>query len=129
MIKRDSLDFTIQMVSPSMIAAGEFRRVAAVRRNHHRTPVGALIMNNTELAILVTNQDNRTATHQGGKIITRSFHLTLVPDIYPCPTENALHLQFENCGVGIELPVHPAWLNHFGEVVRAIHAHGGLHQD
>jgi hypothetical protein len=61
--------------------------------------MGALIVQQLELAACVANKEQRLWPDPGGEEITGVFHLAFMPDINPGRTEDSLHLQIENSRV------------------------------
>src|SRR5262249_3602743 len=101
-IERHRLDPTVEVVGPTVIAAGEFRRVALVGRHDHRAAVGALVVDHTHGSLVIAHQNDRLASHARGEIVAGLFDLTLVPDIDPGGAKDAFHLQLEDSGIGVE---------------------------
>jgi len=106
MIERHCLDAAVEMVSPAVIAADEFRRLALVGGHDHRAPVGALVVDHPHRALLVAHQNDGLAAHARGKIVARLLNLTLVPHINPRGAEDAVHFQLEDGGIGVDAAVH-----------------------
>ena len=73
--------------------------------------MGALIVNDANDAAGVAHQHHRLAADEGAEIIAGVFHLAFMADIDPGDAENAFELQFEDCRIGINLPVHAAGLD------------------
>jgi hypothetical protein len=63
-----------------MIAADEFGRIAAFRRDHERAAMGALIVDDVDTLVPIADQHDRLAFDPGGEIVPGMFHLGLVPD-------------------------------------------------
>src|SRR5262249_4736370 len=105
-IERHRLDAAVEVVGPNVIAAGEFRRVALVGRDDHGAAVGALVVDHAHRPLVVAHYNDRLAPHARGEIVAGLFDLALVPDIDPGGTEDAVHLELEDGGIGVEPTVH-----------------------
>src|SRR6266567_7499076 len=105
-IERHRLDPTVEVIGPTVIAAGEFRRVALVGRHDHGAAVGALVVDHTHRSLVIAHQNDRLAPHVRGEIIAGLFDLALVPDIEPGGAKDAFHLEVEGGGTGVEPTVH-----------------------
>src|SRR5262249_6679253 len=114
-LQRHPLEPPIEMISPAVITAGEFGSIAPLGGHHERAAVGTLIMDNVNPSVSVADQHDRLAPDPGGEIVAGVFHLALVPDIDPGGAEYSFKLEFENGGIGIDLPMHPAWLHETGK--------------
>ena len=68
-------------------------------------------------AVAVPHHDDRLAAELGGDEIARIGHLAVMADEQPGTAEDALHLQFEHVGIGVDAPVHAAGLDQPGDVV------------
>ena len=86
--------------------------------------VGAAVEQHLHAAVAVARHDHRLAPELGGDVVTRIRHLAAVADEQPGAAEDALHLEFENLGIGIDAPVHAAGLDERGDLVRISVAHG-----
>ena len=113
MLQRHRLEPAIEMIGPAVIAALEFLGVALVIGNDQRAAMGALIVNDADLAFGVAHQHDRLAADEGAEIVAGVFHLAFVADIDPGSAENALQLELENRRIGVDLPVHAAGLHEF----------------
>jgi len=105
-IERHCLDPAVEVVGPTVIAAGEFRRVALVGGHDHGAAVGALVVDHAHLSLVVAHQHDRLASHARGEIVAGLFDLALVPDVNPGGVEDALHLELEDGGIGVDATVH-----------------------
>ena len=72
--------------------------------------MGALVMDDADVAFGVAHQHDRLAADEGAEIIAGIFHLAFVADIDPGGAEDALQLKLENRRIGVELPMHAARL-------------------
>ena len=94
-----------------MIAADEFACVAFIGRHHQSTAMGTLVMDHTHRSLRIAHQNDGFAPHAGREIVARIFDLAFVPDIEPSRAEDALHLQLEDTGIGVDPPVHATGCN------------------
>ena len=111
MIERHRLDATVEMIGPTVIAAGELARVALVGRHHQSAAMGALVVDHMHRPLRIAHQNDGLAPHAGREIVARVLDLALVPDIEPSRAEDALHLQLEDTGIGVDPPVHATGCN------------------
>src|SRR5262249_2717445 len=80
--------------------------VGVVGGHDHGAAVGALVVDYAHLSLVVTHQHDRLASHPRGEIVAGLFDLALVPDINPSGVEDAVHLELEDGGIGVEPTVH-----------------------
>ncbi len=96
MLQRHCLEPAVEMIGPAVIAALEFVGVALVVGDHERAAMGALIMNDADLAVGVAHQHDGLAADEAAEIVAGILHLAFVADIDPGGAENALQFQFED---------------------------------
>ena len=92
--------------------------------DHLGAAVGAAVEQHLHAAVAVARHDHRLASQFGGDVVPRVRYLAAVADEQPGAAEDALHLEFENVGIGIDAPVHAAGLDERGDLVRISVAHG-----
>src|SRR5262249_53606338 len=109
-LQRHRLDPAVEMIGPAVIAALEFGRVALVVGDDERSAVGALIVNDADVALGVAHQHHRLAPDKCAKVVAGIFDLALVPDIDPGDAEYPFQLELENGRIGVDLPMHTAGL-------------------
>ena len=99
-------------------AAQELARVAVRERDQLRALVGAAIEQHVDRAVGVADHEHRLPPDQRLVIVAGVRHLARVPDIDPGAAEDALHLEVEDGGVGVDRPMHPVRLHQLRHVVR-----------
>jgi hypothetical protein len=77
------------VIRPTMIAAGEFGRIAAFRHDQERAAMGALIVD-VDALVPIADQNDRLAPDPGGEIVLGMFHLALVRDRDPGSPEKSI---------------------------------------
>ena len=90
--------------------------------------MGALVVDDAEFAFGIAHHHHRPAADLRREIVAGLFHLAFVADVDPGGAEDPLHLQLEDCRIGVELPVHAAGLEEarevFGHAVSVTHGQG-----
>src|SRR5262249_43297794 len=127
--QRGGLEAAVEVIGPAVVAAAEFGRVAAVRGDHHRAAMGALVREQLNGGGRVANEQQRLAPDPRRQKISGIFDLALVPDIDPCRAENSLELQLEDVRVGVDASVHPARPDQGADIVAGNRRHGRLPLD
>src|SRR5262249_24085420 len=110
--------------APAVVAAGEPRRVALALVHHLGAAMAAAVEQHVHLAVAVTHHDHGLAAELGGDVIAGRGNLARMPDIEPGAAEDALHLELEDRGIGIDVAVHAAGLDQLRDVIGVSVAHG-----
>jgi hypothetical protein len=116
-IERHGFQPAVQMIGPAVIAARKLGRVALLGRDHERPAMGALVVNNANRAVDITNHHDRLATETRREVVAGIPDLAFVADVDPCDAEDALHLQLEDLRVGVQPAVNAPRLNERREVL------------
>ena len=85
--------------------------------------MGAAVEQHVHAAIAMPGHDHGLAAEFRGEVVAGLRHLAGVADVKPGAGEDALHLQFENVGIGVDVAVHPPRLDQLGDVLGASVAH------
>src|SRR5262245_44870358 len=109
--ERGSLQASIQMVGPAVVAAAKFRCVTFSGGNDERTAMGTLIMQQRNSSVRIANEKQRLSRNAGGKKIAGLGKLAHVSHAAPCRGDNFLKLELEYFRIRIKTAVHAAGLN------------------
>ena len=88
-----------------MVGATEFANVAGFGRGDQCATVGAAVVQYVDPAIVVTNHHHRLAADPGRIEIAGIFYLALMADIDPRVSENPIHFEIEQFGIGVDPPM------------------------
>ena len=106
--ERRRFEPAVGAVGPAVIAAAELARMTRLGGHHHGAAMGALVVQHADGAVVVPHHEERPEPDPRREEVARLRHLALVPDIDPGAAENALHLEREDLGIGVERAMHPA---------------------
>src|SRR5262249_58402137 len=108
--------------APAVIATGQPRGVALALVDHLGAAVGAAVEQHVGAAVAVADHDHGLAAELGSDVVANVRHLALVADEQPGAAENALHLEFEQLGIGVDATMHTTGLDQPGDLVSVAHA-------
>src|SRR4029077_18523161 len=91
--------------------------------DHLGAAMGAAVEQHLHRAVAVPHHDDRLAAPIGGDEVARVRRLAGVADEQPGAAKNALHLQVEKVGIGIDAPVHAAGLDELSDLLGVAVAH------
>ena len=123
---RHGEELAVGVVGPAVVATDQPVGVALAFVDHLWPAMGAAVKQHLHAAILVPAHDHRLAAEVGGDVVARVRHLARMADEQPGTAENTLKLKLEHVGIGIDTPVHPAWLDQLGDFIGVSVAHGYL---
>jgi hypothetical protein len=115
----------VHVEGPAVIAAHEPGAVAAALVRDLGAAMGAAVEQNVDAAIVVARHDHRLAAEIGGDVVARLTHLAGMADEQPSAAEDALHLQLEDLGIGVDPAVHAPRLDQSADLIRPVQ-HGSM---
>ena len=95
----------MQVVAPGVIRAGEKTRGRSPRLRcaYARATVAANIHQRLDLTILRPDDNAGLHAEIDDEIVAGARHAAGMPDAKPMPQQDAVHVEFENASIGIEL--------------------------
>ena len=123
---RDVLQLAVMVKRPSVVgAAEELAGITVAVAAHHVAAMRTAIVEHAHLPVIAAHHQHRLTPDLHGVIVAGFRHLAVVAAVNPHALVDAFHLEPENIGVGIDMPVNAVGLDQRGEVGNSFVQHGG----
>ena len=121
---RHAEQFAVQPEAPAVITAAERRNLAAGLVDELGALVAAAIVQHVHRAVVGTDHDDGHLAVIQRDVVALLRYLALMADVDPCPRPDALHLEIENLGIGVDVSMYPRRLDEVGNLFFCI-SHDG----
>jgi hypothetical protein len=118
--QRDRAHAAVEVEAPRVVRAHEGAAgVSALVADDLHAAVRAPVEEHLHAAVVLSHHQERLAADGDGVVVARRLHLRFVAAIHPHTLEDAVHLEVEDRGVGVDALVHPIRFDELLQVHRS----------